>query len=413
MLRDPVTGALLTNVPKLRPKVSSIISVHKGGNLVAHTLDGSKFAMVLSDDVQVRDTQTATVLFELSQADTGGVNLVAFSPDGSMVISGSAAYETIQIWDSAGKSILEPGAIHAYHGFSTAALSPDLSKLVSTDNGGTIRVWDVRALGPHIAQASPKLIGQHSLDSRSSNRDGAGYVSTRYINPEKLAAPNDPQYAPSGETASETEVPGVLIEASDGGDESNVEPVVSDLEGGGHLSNPTDTYRLHLTSIESPTSPTPKDLEFDILVIKDAETHTNLSQRLKLPARVVSAVLSSDGTKILSVLTTGTIYVHSFIDTHLSTTTPQSNGNHHPSRTTDVPPHRHGDVPSLVEPHVGDDGQPVSYRYHCDHSRILARFPSGTQTASYDIASTEETVTITTGDRFKASIGIQFRWGAM
>ena len=66
---------------------------------------------------------------------------VAFSPDGSKVVSGSSD-ETIRVWDaSTGAEMLPPLRGHDYS-VQSVAFSPDGSKIVSGSDDKTIRVWD-------------------------------------------------------------------------------------------------------------------------------------------------------------------------------------------------------------------------------------------------------------------------------
>ena len=72
------------------------------------------------------------------------VNCVAFSPDGSKIISGSCD-ETIRVWDaSTGIEMLPPLRGHE-DSISSVALSPDGSKIISGSWDKTIRVWDTSA----------------------------------------------------------------------------------------------------------------------------------------------------------------------------------------------------------------------------------------------------------------------------
>ena len=71
----------------------------------------------------------------------GEIHSVAFSPDGSKIISGSID-KTIRVWDAGtGVEILPPLRGHddtIYY----IAFSPDGSKIISGSDDKTIRVWD-------------------------------------------------------------------------------------------------------------------------------------------------------------------------------------------------------------------------------------------------------------------------------
>jgi WD40 repeat protein len=66
---------------------------------------------------------------------------VAFSPDGSKIISGSDD-KTIRVWDaSTGIEMLPPLRGHD-DWINSVAFSPDGSKIISGSDDKTIRVWD-------------------------------------------------------------------------------------------------------------------------------------------------------------------------------------------------------------------------------------------------------------------------------
>jgi WD40 repeat protein len=79
---------------------------------------------------------------------------VAFSPDGSKIVSGSAD-NTIRIWDaSTGVEMLPPLQGHDQV-INSVAFSPDGSKIISRDYDKTIRVWDA-STGVEFLPSWPK-----------------------------------------------------------------------------------------------------------------------------------------------------------------------------------------------------------------------------------------------------------------
>jgi WD40 repeat protein/serine/threonine protein kinase len=75
-----------------------------------------------------------------SYENTGGVNSVAFSPDGSQIVSGS--YDnTIKVWNAIDGEETRTLKGHTDYVFS-AAFSPDGMKIVSGSGDNTIKVWN-------------------------------------------------------------------------------------------------------------------------------------------------------------------------------------------------------------------------------------------------------------------------------
>jgi WD40 repeat protein len=76
------------------------------------------------------------------EGHSDNVLFVAFSNDGSRVVSGSSD-KTIRIWDvEAGKTVMGPLEGHSDNVLSVA-FSNDGSRVVSGSNDNTIRIWDV------------------------------------------------------------------------------------------------------------------------------------------------------------------------------------------------------------------------------------------------------------------------------
>ncbi len=66
---------------------------------------------------------------------------VAFSPDGTRIVSGSAD-NTVRLWDAAtGQPIGQPMTGHT-GAVSSVAFSPDGTRIVSGSGDKTVRVWD-------------------------------------------------------------------------------------------------------------------------------------------------------------------------------------------------------------------------------------------------------------------------------
>ena len=85
--------------------------------------------------------QTRGGLFTL-YGHTGPVCSVAFSPDGSRIVTGSGD-RTAKVWDArTGTALLElKGHMGAV---GSASFSPDGSRIVTGSDDGTAKVWDAR-----------------------------------------------------------------------------------------------------------------------------------------------------------------------------------------------------------------------------------------------------------------------------
>ena len=111
-------------------------------NSVAFSPDGSKIISG-SDDMTIRvwNASTGIEMLPPLQGHNGWINSVAFSPDESRIISGSDD-KTIRVWDaSTGIEMLPPlqcqnGSIYS------VAFSLDGSKVISKSRDTTIQVWD-------------------------------------------------------------------------------------------------------------------------------------------------------------------------------------------------------------------------------------------------------------------------------
>ncbi|KZP17409.1 WD40 repeat-like protein, partial [Athelia psychrophila] len=69
------------------------------------------------------------------------VNSVAFSPDGTKIVSGSDD-KTVRVWDAVtGQAALPPLEGHEDWVMSVA-FSPDGTEIVSRSSQGTVRLWD-------------------------------------------------------------------------------------------------------------------------------------------------------------------------------------------------------------------------------------------------------------------------------
>ena len=76
----------------------------------------------------------------------GGVSSVAFSPDGTRIVSGGGDDSPLRLWDAkTGQPIGEPLRGHE-GGVSSVAFSPDGTRIVSGGDDSTLRLWDAKLI---------------------------------------------------------------------------------------------------------------------------------------------------------------------------------------------------------------------------------------------------------------------------
>src|SRR5712671_3158311 len=134
--------------------------------------------------VSVKSGKTANwpVIQNIFRGHARIVSSVAFSPDGSRIVSGSWD-NTIRLWDAeTGHAIGKPLEGHSSH-VSSVAFSPDGSRIVSGSWDNTIRLWDAET-GDAIGKP---LEGHSSLvNSVAFSPDGSRIVSSSFDNTIRL-----------------------------------------------------------------------------------------------------------------------------------------------------------------------------------------------------------------------------------
>ncbi|KIM27690.1 hypothetical protein M408DRAFT_310548 [Serendipita vermifera MAFF 305830] len=125
------------------PAIQNVIVGHgKMVSSVAFSPDGTRIVSGSWDDtIRVWDAETGEMVAGPFEGHTGVVNSVAFSPDGTCIVSGSGD-DTIRVWDAeTAEMVAGPFEGHT-NAVISVAFSPDGSRIVSGSYDKTVRVWD-------------------------------------------------------------------------------------------------------------------------------------------------------------------------------------------------------------------------------------------------------------------------------
>ena len=149
---------------------------------IAYSPDGRLFAVASSIGVWLYDAGTGAEV-KLLTGHTRPVTAVAFSPDGSMLASGSSGDETIRFWNVyTGEQlrVLKPGRFDLAGPYIYfLVFSPDGSTLAHGDFDYIVRFWDVRT-GKEVGF----VFGQ--LNTVVFSPDGSTLVTTEVYSPEAI-----------------------------------------------------------------------------------------------------------------------------------------------------------------------------------------------------------------------------------
>ncbi|EMD36503.1 hypothetical protein CERSUDRAFT_95801 [Gelatoporia subvermispora B] len=115
---------------------------------VAFSPDGTRVVSGSWDEaVRIWDARTGDLLMDPLEGHRNTVTSVAFSPDGAVVVSGSLD-GTIRVWNTrTGELMMDPLVGHS-KGVRCVAFSPDGAQIISGSNDRTLRLWDAKTGHP-------------------------------------------------------------------------------------------------------------------------------------------------------------------------------------------------------------------------------------------------------------------------
>lgn len=136
VVRDAATGEILREIHQPgSAKYDKTVSLSPDGNLVACPLKDPSSAFV------ILNTRSGKIL-RTCNGHTNSIRFLGFSPDGSMIASGSAD-NTLKLWDTATGKLIRTFSGHN-HDVSSAAFLADGSKILSASKDLSMKLWDCR-----------------------------------------------------------------------------------------------------------------------------------------------------------------------------------------------------------------------------------------------------------------------------
>lgn len=180
ILWNASTGAQRAQFVGHTARVTSVAFTDDGGTIVTGSVDRS---------ARVWDAASGTLLLTLS-GHTNTVNAVAtFSADNLTVIATASSDLTIRVWDAAGGTLLQTLSGHTDR-VTTVAFSPDGSELLSGSADGSARQWS-RATGAQIRALTPCVSTVASVAYAPDGASvGLGVAAQNSINLDAKDRPN-------------------------------------------------------------------------------------------------------------------------------------------------------------------------------------------------------------------------------
>ncbi|KIM28403.1 hypothetical protein M408DRAFT_140845 [Serendipita vermifera MAFF 305830] len=143
-------------------------------DVVAYSPDGRQVVSGSQDwTIRIWDVETGTMVGKPLTGHTWGVYSVAYSPNGRYIVSGS--YDrTIRLWDAETGTLLDQPITGHTDGVTSVAYSPSGQHIISGSYDGTVRIWDAET---GMAVGAP-LVGHTSgVSSVTYSPNGRHIVS--------------------------------------------------------------------------------------------------------------------------------------------------------------------------------------------------------------------------------------------